>query len=523
MRRTILAALLASACALGANPVKIHGYITGISSPEKFDIDDYRIVRSESLTLDLDKGDYPDATFTPQDLRVGTELEVQGDFNDSTHELTATSIKVFFNDSLRVKRTAVIEHASALQRDNFGWTGTIHADGQIIHIDGQTRFSLKEGQSSQLTPGLVISYEGRRERDGSITSTHFSILANESRRGEHKLFEDSTAKVNSNGEISVHGTKYKLVPDAEAQSYVQRIGGTLVPPLYQDVSAGAARRLPFQFYLVDNNEFNAHAFANGTVVVNVGVFRVLTTEAQFAAVLGHEIAHATQQHAVLELPSQKSLGGFFSRTHHAGPTSDLVGDGYSRAMENQADRLGLEYMVTAGYDAREAAEVWRLAGHPDDSLSRRSYVLAEIHNNYPGINFQTYVRDREEFDSMATRFGNTAISQQPAPALKVPAPMETTEKRPGLETPAPATKPVLPGTQTFASNAVTISSDPAGSDVYIGGRFVGKTPLMIPTGSVGLPYIVTVRREGYRDWTSQLVSVPGKTNFRVELMALPAR
>jgi hypothetical protein len=514
MRRTILAALVATACPLWATPVKIHGYITSISSPGKFDIDDYRIVSNKSVVFDLDKGDYADAVFRPEDLRVGTELEVQGDFNDATHELNATSVKVFFNDNVRVKRTAVVEHSTALQRDGYGWTGTVHADGQIIRIDGQTKFGLKEDQTNQLTPGLAIAYEGRRERDGSITATRFEI--NTARRSEQKLFEGVAAKLNSNGEISIHGSKYKLAPDAEAQSYVQRIGAKLIPGFYQqDLSGGAAHRLTFQFYLIDNPDFNAHAFPNGTVLVNSGVFHVLSTEAQFAAVLGHEIAHATQQHAAGEM-HQKRLGGVFplGKGHAAGATGDLMGDGYPRNLENQADRLSLEYMIAAGYDPREAPAVWKqeaLTSH-DDSLARRSYLLAELRNTYSGSDFQQYVRDREEFDVLARRFGNTAVAlQTPKPPVAEPSLV-----RPGMQA---LRVPQASATPGHSLNSVTVSSDPAGADVLLGGKLIGKTPLTIPTGNVGIPFILTVRMAGYRDWTGQLVSVPGKTNFRVELMA----
>jgi hypothetical protein len=516
MRRTILAALVASACPLWATPVKIHGYITSISSPGKFDIDDYRIIRNESVVFDLDKGDYADAVFRPEDLRVGTELEVQGDFNDATHELNAASVKVFANDNLRVKRTAVVEHSTALQRDGYGWTGTVHADGQTIRIDGQTKFSLKEDQTNQLTPGLAIAYEGRRERDGSITATRFEIFPNSARRGDQKLFEGVTPKLNSNGEISVHGSKYKLAPDAEAQSYVQRIGAKLVPGFYQqDLSGGAAHRLTFQFFLIDNTDFNAHAFPNGLVLVNSGVFHVLSTEAQFAAVLGHEIAHATQQHAAGEM-HQKRLGGVFplGKGHAAGATGDLMGDGYTRSLENQADRLSLEYMIAAGYDPREAPAVWKQEAlvTQDDSLARRSYLLAELRNSYAGTDFQQYVRDREEFDVLARRFGNTAVAMQtPKPPV-----VESGLVRPGMQTPRAAQSPAAPGNNM---NSVTVSSDPAGADVLFGGKVIGKTPLTIPTGNVGMPFILTVRKTGYRDWNGQLVSVPGKTNFRVELIA----
>jgi hypothetical protein len=516
--------LAAAVLPIGATPVKVHGYITNLESSKNFDIDSYHVTREDNAAFEVDKGDYPDATLRPEDLRVGTELEVDGDFNDSTHELRATGITVFINDNLRVKRFAIVEHGATLQRDGRGWNGTIHADGQMIKVDAQTRFVLKEGQTNQLTPGESISYEGRREPDGSICATRLEVFENTGGRGAQKLWREAQAKLNS-GDIVIRGAKYKLTPDAEAQSYVQRIGARLIPAFYQkDLSVGAARRISFQFYLVDNRDFNAHAYPSGTVLVNTGVLRVLANEAQFAAVLSHEIAHATQEHAIHGLQHQKKQGGS-SDEGKGFARGNAPDNAYSRSLENQADRVGLEYMVAAGYDPREAAEVWKVMansaesksglweGH-DDMVARRSYLLSELHNNYAGLDFKSLVRNREEFDVLAERFGNTAIAQRPpdtAPAAEVP------------NSPRPAMTPKAPAQSAgarYGSNAVMISSDPVGADVVFDGRVIGKTPMTLPTTGVGLSFTITVRKAGYRTWTGQMVSVPGRTNLRVDLLPL---
>jgi hypothetical protein len=542
-----LTALLVAASPLCATPVKIHGYITNFSSVRSFDIDDYRITRDDSLAFDLDKGDYPDATFRPEDLRVGTELEVQGEFNDATHELHATAIKVFFNDNVRVRSSAVVEHGTTLNRDGYGWKGVIRADGQTIRIDGQTKFALKEYQTNLITPGLSISYEGNRQRDGSIVATKLEIFPNVAGGAEQKMLREIAPKLNSSGEIVIRGMRYKLVPDAEAQSYVQRIGAKLVPAFFQrDLSGGAARRPIFQFYLIENPDFNAHAFPNGTVLVNSGVLRVLTSEAQLAAVLGHEIAHATQEHAVREMQHQKKSVVTAIREHgYAGNKGgDPLSNDYSKSLENQADRIGLEYMVSAGYDPREAAQVWKqvaqatgnqkgtvLWSGQDDITARRSYLISEVRNNYAGINFQSYTRNREEFVTLAERFGNTAVAQRPASdssdsEAKAPAVEVADSVRPGYVEIRPRS-PLAYGNSTnqaqatrYDANFVTVISDPAGSNVLVNGRIIGKTPLDLQTGNVGMPYTITVQKSGYRDWTGQLVSVPGRTNLRVDLFPL---
>lgn len=530
MRRSVLTVFLLTANSLAAANTTIHGYVTAMSSSQAFEIDDYRVLRTGSLAFDLVKGPYPDATFQATDLRVGTELEVEGEYNELTHELAATHIKAFLDDNLHMRRFAVLEHGATLQRDGTGWTGDIKADGEIIHLDSQTRLSLKEGQTNRLTPGLAINYEGVRQVDGSIRATKLEVFVNIDGRDEQKLWRENTPRLSNDGEIVIRGVKYKLVPDAEAQSYVQRVGSKLVPGFYaQDLSGGAARRLTFQFYLVENPDFNAHAFLNGTVLVNSGVLRVLTNEAQFAAVLGHEIAHATQEHAVIDgQPQKRSLVTLVHGKGYAGGKSDSLVSGYSRPLENQADRIGLEYMVSAGYDPREAAQVWKqvtlaassakagvLWNAHEDATYRRSYLLSEVRNNYSGIDLNAFVRDHEEFDVLAERFGNKAIthsaSSEEVALSHEPAPMI----RPGYVGPS-TPLPTQPETR-LGTNFVTITSTPEGASVVLNGQIIGTTPMNLPTGNVGMPFILTVRKPGFRDWTGQLVSVPGKTNLRIEL------
>ena len=77
-----------------------------------------------------------------------------------------------------------------------------------------------------------------------------------------------------------------------------------------------------------------------------------------------------------------------------------VRTGYSRALENQADRIGLQYMVQAGYDPREAPRLWKemtkayglqttniFWSTHDNQATRRSYLMNEIKNNYADLNY----------------------------------------------------------------------------------------------------------------------------------------
>ena len=189
--------------------------------------------------------------------------------------------------------------------------------------------------------------------------------------------------------------------------------------------------------------------------------------------------------------------------------------------------MGIEYMVAAGYDPREAPEVWKQVAHASGQASRVSGMvrttspaarelsaLAELHNNYSGIDFQTYVRDREEFDRLADRFGNRSIVHHAADGTQSASLADPTVRRPGYQPPSPPASE-----RHYGANAVNITSDPEGADVVMDGRVIGKTPMVLPTGNPGLPFIITVQRAGYRSWNGQMVSVPGRTSLRVDLIA----
>jgi hypothetical protein len=119
-----------------AKDVKIHGFVTTVNSPTNFEIDDYRITRDTSLVLEVEKdeGSAAAATFRPEDIHVGTELEIKGDYNEQTGELKARSIKVFSEDTRVIKRTALVEKVPELTKADDEWTGIFFADGQRVTI-----------------------------------------------------------------------------------------------------------------------------------------------------------------------------------------------------------------------------------------------------------------------------------------------------------------------------------------------------------------------------------------------------
>ena len=104
---------------------------------------------------------------------------------------------------------------------------------------------------------------------------------------------------------------------------------------------------------VGNPEWNAGCYAGGKILVNVGLFdgqAAIQTYDELAAVLGHEIAHALLFHIKREKDYEKQRS-------ELGLGNDKT-TAFSRAMETEADKVGLTLMVIAGYDGKAAADIW---------------------------------------------------------------------------------------------------------------------------------------------------------------------
>ena len=87
-----------------------------------------------------------------------------------------------------------------------------------------------------------------------------------------------------------------------------------------------------------------------------------------------------------------------------------IANGYSRSLENQSDRIGLQYMTEAGYDPREAPAFWKVMvkkrgvsftdffwSDHDNEPTRRSYLMNELKNNYRDVNHTPLRTNAEEY------------------------------------------------------------------------------------------------------------------------------
>jgi predicted Zn-dependent protease len=154
-----------------------------------------------------------------------------------------------------------------------------------------------------------------------------------------------------------------LVDNQALQSYVLEIGR-------REATTSERPKLPWEFHVVDDPSPNAFALPGGFIYVTRGMLSLMTSEAELAGVLGHEIGHVTARHSVNQISKQQlaqlglGLGAIFAP--NLSPLQSLVGSGlellflkYSRDDEREADVLGFEYMRKVGYDIDEFDDVFQ--------------------------------------------------------------------------------------------------------------------------------------------------------------------
>ncbi len=153
------------------------------------------------------------------------------------------------------------------------------------------------------------------------------------------------------------------VVDQDLVAYVQKVGNKL--------AAQSDRKLPYEFVIINDSVPNAWALPGGKIAINRGLLLELNSEAELAAVLGHEVVHAAARHSAkkMETGMAMSIGlvvlgvsqrdSDYGRAMMAGGAigAALLGQKYSRDAESEADEYGIKYMVKAGYDPYAAVKL----------------------------------------------------------------------------------------------------------------------------------------------------------------------
>ena len=198
-------------------------------------------------------------------------------------------------------------------------------------------------------------------------------------------------------------SKSKISTNREWTETVNRVAGR--------IAKASGENFQWEWVLLENPEINAWCMPGGKIAVYTGIMPVLKNEAALAAVLGHEVAHATKRHGKLRYAraiQENTLGLIVGGAAIvagellckdtkcrilAGLGGAAAGFGiaffdrkFSREDESVADQVGQQYMAKAGYDPAEAIHLWErmsaamagkappewMSDHPSDEHRRQN-------------------------------------------------------------------------------------------------------------------------------------------------------
>ncbi len=137
---------------------------------------------------------------------------------------------------------------------------------------------------------------------------------------------------------------------------------------------GYLKDYKWEYSLVKDETVNAWCMPGGKIVFYTGILPICQGETGIAVVMGHEVAHALADHGAQRMSAgtlqqlgavagnvaikDESTLAIFNQAYGIGTT---VGGmlPFSRSHETEADKIGLQIMAIAGYDPKEAAELWK--------------------------------------------------------------------------------------------------------------------------------------------------------------------
>jgi predicted Zn-dependent protease len=174
--------------------------------------------------------------------------------------------------------------------------------------------------------------------------------------------------------------------DGEVTAWVRGVATRLV-------AAAPGPKYPYSFSVADYREINAFALPGGPVWIHRGVMHAATSESQVAGVLAHEIAHIAQRHSADQLTKATltniglgvigALLGNSGGADTARIAARFLANGaflkFSRDDELEADRVGLQILTRAGWDARGMTELFDVIRREAERDPSRVEVLLSSH------------------------------------------------------------------------------------------------------------------------------------------------
>ena len=256
-----------------------------------------------------------------------------------------------------------------------------------------------------LSSAVVLSCATSTEQGATgVRRTQFMAVSSEEIAAESiKGYEQTKADAARKGLLDKNPAQYQRV---------LAISKKLIPQTA--IFRKDALAWPWEVHVISNPELNAYCMPAGKIIFYSGIIEKLNlTDGEIAAIMGHEIAHALREHGRERMSQEMARQGLaqgglaillatgkldqkyasMAATGAAAITTVLVSLPNNRTQENEADTMGVELMARAGYDPREALNLWRKMGSaggakPPEMLSTHptdSTRLAHIESLLPTV------------------------------------------------------------------------------------------------------------------------------------------
>ncbi|TCK17023.1 putative Zn-dependent protease [Thiogranum longum] len=206
-----------------------------------------------------------------------------------------------------------------------------------------------------------------------------------------------------------------VYPDRKLAAYIEQVGQRMA-------RVGDRPQLRFQFTLLDSKEVNAFALPGGYIYITRGLLAYLNSEAELAAVLGHEIGHVTARHSVRQQSAATVTGlagAILQATTGVQGSSDLfnvagkaVLSGYGREHELEADRLGARYLARAGYDPQAMIEVIGVLKNQELFEKQRAREEGREPRSYHGV-FASHPKNDKRLQEVVGEAAHLKVSGKP--------------------------------------------------------------------------------------------------------------
>jgi predicted Zn-dependent protease len=229
--------------------------------------------------------------------------------------------------------------------------------------------------------------------------------------------------------------KNKPYDDPMLEEYLGKMGDRLLPD-----SVRAAGGPGFRFGVIRDPTLNAFAMPNGRIYIHTGLLAQVQNESQLATIVGHEMTHVTNRHALsftrdaqtkqilYTVAAIAASIGVAAAAGSMGRNSPVSGavlsqtanailglglqlatiaaiNGHGRDLQRDADAAGLDRMVAAGYDPREAPKVFALL---KDSSPDRGSLETFFFGSHPKLQERIEVTQ----DLIRTKYAGAASSSE---------------------------------------------------------------------------------------------------------------